>query len=190
MKSKETLRKTILAKRKFIDPQDIQDKSAQITKTLTRLPILKKAQTILAYVAKPEEADTTALIHWAQKKGKTIYTPITTPNTTLQWTRLPNPYTLKNGPFGIPIPTQLDIALPPPDAPIIIPCIAFAENGHRIGHGAGYYDRYLARHHGPKILIALEAQHTPNFHPDPHDIKMDTIVTESNTYDITNSISN
>ena len=188
MKSKETLRKTILAKRKFIDPQDIKHNSTRITKTLSRLPILKKAQTILTYLAKPQEADTTKLIHWAQNKGKTVYTPITASNATLHWTRLPNPYTLKNGPLGIPVPTQLDIADPPPDAPIIIPCVAFAENGHRIGHGAGYYDRFLAQHRGPKIAIALETQHVPDFPPDPHDIKMDAIITESNTYLITDAL--
>ena len=188
MKSKETLRKTILAKRKFIDPDEIAHKSQRILERLRQIKSIFNAPEILTYLAKPEEADTLGLIDWALEKDTTVYVPITTGLTDMQWSRLTNPYALKNGPFGIPIPTEITIVAPPKDAPVIIPCVAFAENGHRIGHGAGFYDRFLAQHQGPKIAIALEVQHVPDFPQEPHDIKMDAIVTESNTYTFTSVI--
>lgn len=188
MKSKETLRKTIQSKRKFIDPADIEDKSRLIFHKLTQLPPIQHAETLITYLAKPDEVNTLDLIEWAHNKGKSVFTPLITGNGTMEWTRLDQPYTLKNGPLGIPIPETVDIATPPSDAPVIIPCVAFAENGHRIGHGAGYYDRFLATHTGLKIAIALEVQLVPDFPTDPHDIPMDAIITESTTYNITDAV--
>jgi 5-formyltetrahydrofolate cyclo-ligase len=102
----------------------------------------------------------------------------------MEWTRVREGYTLKSGAFGIPVPEELEIDLPPGDALVIVPCVGFADNGHRIGHGAGYYDRFLAAHEGRKIGIAFEAQRVPDFEVEPHDVRMDVIVTEVASYRI------
>ena len=188
MKSKETLRKTIKSKRQFIEPDDAANKSRQIYKKLSRLNCLKKASTLLIYLSKPEEVDTRRLIEWSQKRGISVLVPVTSGHGQMAWSRLSRPFTLKNGPYGIPVPAILDMTPPPPEAPVIIPCIAFAENGHRIGHGAGFYDRFLAKHDGLKIALAFEVQLVPDFETDEHDIPMDVVVTESALYNITDAV--
>ena len=180
MKSKETLRKTILAKRQHIDPQDIAHRSTLICQKLREIPLLRDADTILTYLAKPEEASPADLITWAHDRGTTILVPITQADGLMDWTEYRKDDTLQPGPLGIPRPDTLRITEPPVDGPVIIPVVAFTENGHRIGHGAGYYDRFLATHQGPRIAIALDYQRIPPFQPDPHDIHMHLIVTESN----------
>ena len=179
MKSKETLRKTIFAKRQHIDLQDIAHRSTHICQKLQELPILQNANTILTYLPKPQEASPTQLITWAHQRGTQILVPITQANGIMNWTKYTKDDTLKPGPLGIPIPQTLRITQPPIDAPVIIPVVAFTENGHRIGHGAGYYDRFLKTHQGPKIAIALDYQRIPPFQPEPHDIPADIIVTPS-----------
>ena len=188
MKSKETLRRSIQSKRKYMDQEDVDAKSRHIAEKLQQLDCLQHADTILCYLAKTEEVGTADFIDWAQEQGKTIYIPITEGHGILRWSRLDKPYTLKNGPLGIPVPESLHIEEPPADAAVIIPCVAFSANGHRIGHGGGYYDQFLPDTRGPKIALAFEVQHVPEFHINDHDIKMDIIITESNRYRIANDI--
>jgi len=182
MKSKEILRRAIQSKRKYMDAGDVSVKSRYIADKLQQLSCIQEAHTILCYISKVDEVHTLDFINWAQSQSKTIYIPITEGHGNMQWSRLGNPYTLKNGPLGIPIPETLYIENPPPNVPIIVPCIAFSENGHRIGHGGGYYDRFLLNNTGPKIAIAFEVQHAPSFETNEFDVPMDCVLTESNRY--------
>ena len=189
MKSKETLRKTILIKRKFTDPETLLDKSFAITERAKQIPCLQETPCLLVYLGKPEEASTQALIAWAFKKRKQVLVPITGANGQLDWSELNEDDTLKKGPLGIPIPETLRPSTPPTDAPVIVPIVAFSENGHRIGHGVGYYDRFLASHKGFKIAIAFESQLVPPFKHESHDIPMDAILTESTQYILNDDVS-
>lgn len=74
---------------------------------------------------------------------------------------------------------------PKSDAPIVepkivlIPALAFDENGHRLGRGKGFYDRtFELRSDVMKIGVAFEMQMTGNLPFESHDVKMDFIVTE------------
>ncbi len=86
-------------------------------------------------------------------------------------------------------PGELGIPEPEPDADdaammdiIIIPGIAFSAEGHRIGYGKGYYDRYISQYSPdeipPIIAPAFEFQIVPGITPSAHDIPVDAIVTE------------
>lgn len=190
MKSKETLRKTIQSKRRFVDPEVVQDKSHILCQKVVQLPCLASAQTMLLYLAKPDEVSTAILIDWAFEQKKKLLIPITSGHGQLEWSELRPEDTLKNGPLGIPIPETLRPLTPPENAPVIVPCVAFSENGHRIGHGAGYYDRFLATRTGYKIAIAFELQHVPEFEIEAHDIPMDAIITESAQYILNDAVLN
>lgn len=63
---------------------------------------------------------------------------------------------------------------------IIIPGLAFDEQGRRLGRGKGFYDRFLARLFPQTLLIALarEAQIVPKVPTEPHDKSVDFVVTE------------
>ena len=67
---------------------------------------------------------------------------------------------------------------------ILVPLVAFDDNCNRLGYGGGYYDRYFASHpHAVKIGIAYELQRTDlSCVVEPHDIKLDYIVTEGGCY--------
>lgn len=79
---------------------------------------------------------------------------------------------------------------PAQDAPILdpgimlVPLAAFDRTGHRIGYGAGYYDRAIARlrskGHMPRLIgIAFDCQEVASVPAEPHDVALDALLTES-----------
>ncbi|MEB2845761.1 5-formyltetrahydrofolate cyclo-ligase [Rhizobiales bacterium RZME27] len=67
---------------------------------------------------------------------------------------------------------------------MLVPLAAFDRSGNRIGYGGGYYDRaiHLMRQKGgnPKLIgIAFDCQEVASVPVEPHDIRLDAILTES-----------
>jgi 5-formyltetrahydrofolate cyclo-ligase len=82
---------------------------------------------------------------------------------------------------------------PKPDAPevfpdiVIVPLLAFARSGHRIGYGAGYYDMTIAALRAKKSIlavgIALAAQEITSVPTTPRDARLDLVLTEREIID-------
>jgi 5-formyltetrahydrofolate cyclo-ligase len=93
--------------------------------------------------------------------------------------------TLQRGPLGIlePSPEAAEIV---PDI-LLVPLAAFDRSGHRIGYGAGYYDRTLAPLRATKKITALglgfAAQEIPVVVASAHDARLDLVLTEDEIID-------
>jgi 5-formyltetrahydrofolate cyclo-ligase len=82
---------------------------------------------------------------------------------------------------------------PQPDAPevfpdiVLVPLLAFARNGHRIGYGAGYYDMTLAALRAKKSVravgLAFAAQEIASLPTTPRDARLDLVLTEREVID-------
>ncbi len=80
-----------------------------------------------------------------------------------------------------------NIPVPPEDAGIVTPEIALAPlvgwdgEGYRLGYGGGYFDRTLAALSPRPFVIGVgfDAARLATIYPQPHDVPMDAIVTES-----------
>ncbi|MFQ5811109.1 MAG: 5-formyltetrahydrofolate cyclo-ligase, partial [Armatimonadota bacterium] len=92
---------------------------------------------------------------------------------------------LQPGPRGIPEP--MPERCEPADIAeidfVVAPGVAFDERGVRLGQGGGYYDRFLARlrrrpDHPPVAGAAFELQIVRRVPAEPHDARVDMIVTE------------
>jgi 5-formyltetrahydrofolate cyclo-ligase len=82
--------------------------------------------------------------------------------------------------FGVSVPVKDDLVTP---EVLVVPLLAFDDRGHRLGYGAGHYDRTLqglrARGQVMAIGFAYSAQRTDDPLPDePTDQPLDAIVTE------------
>ena len=64
----------------------------------------------------------------------------------------------------------------------IIPGLAFDQRGHRLGHGGGYYDRFLPLLQAIKVGIAFDCQLLPDLPVCPHDVSMNFVVTPSHFF--------
>ena len=67
----------------------------------------------------------------------------------------------------------------PVDAPVLVPGIVFDRQGHRIGYGGGYFDRFLAGRHGLSVGLAFAWQVVEEIPRDAHDVAVAMVVTEA-----------
>ncbi|MEO5615179.1 MAG: 5-formyltetrahydrofolate cyclo-ligase [Cypionkella sp.] len=112
-------------------------------------------------------------------KGATAALPlIFTPKAPLAFRAWTPQTQMERGFWNIPTP-----AMGPEITPHITlsPLVGWDNAGFRLGYGGGYFDRTLATLTPSPIAIGigLDAAHLPTIFPQPHDIPMDYILTES-----------
>jgi 5-formyltetrahydrofolate cyclo-ligase len=91
---------------------------------------------------------------------------------------------LRPGVLGIPEPLpSLPVALPESVDWALLPGIAFDQEGYRLGHGAGYYDRLLPELRLDAVCwaLCLDCQLVPRLPTEPHDMPLDGISSPGST---------
>lgn len=90
---------------------------------------------------------------------------------------------LKIGSYGILEPgEECDIILDPTEIQFaIIPCISCNRKGERLGHGGGYYDRYLEKmpEDCEKAILCRESLMCDEIPTEEHDERMDLVISEN-----------
>ena len=83
--------------------------------------------------------------------------------------------------FGVPAPPPIMPALAP-DL-VIAPVLGFDRAGHRLGQGAGHYDRTIANLRASKAVfvlgLAFSGQEVAELPAEAHDERLDAILTET-----------
>ncbi len=66
---------------------------------------------------------------------------------------------------------------------VVVPGLAFSADGHRLGQGGGWYDRFLARTRADctKVGVCFAGQVVPQVPIEPHDVPLDLVVTDTGT---------
>ena len=78
---------------------------------------------------------------------------------------------------GIPEPIADGPAADDPRALVLMPGLAFDRQGHRIGYGGGFYDKFLARGpEHPTIALCYDFQLLPELETEEFDIPVDTVL--------------
>ena len=86
---------------------------------------------------------------------------------------------LRTGSFGILEPAEEAPAAGKEFDLILIPGLAFDLRGGRLGRGKGFYDRFLAGARGIRVGVCFEDQIVGDVPAEPHDLRMDFLVTPS-----------
>jgi 5-formyltetrahydrofolate cyclo-ligase len=128
------------------------------------------------------EADIRPLMDRLRSRGARICVPVIIDRQTIVFRELTDAGALVPGSFGTLGPAE-DAALLEPDI-LLVPLSAFDGTGQRIGYGGGYYDRAIAllRQKGLArrlIGIAFDCQEVPSVPAEPHDVRLDAILTEN-----------
>ena len=128
------------------------------------------------------EADTRPLMARFQARGARLCVPAILDRQTIVFRELVRGAPLVGTGFGTSGPGP-DASVLDPEI-LLVPLSAFDRRGHRIGYGAGHYDRAidLLKQKGmhPKLIgIAFDCQEVAHVPAEPHDISLDAILTES-----------
>ena len=154
--------------------EEIKVKSQKIMAKLVNVKQFKKAKTVGTYIAKPYEVDTNfTLRHMLEEKEFSV--PVM--NGEIRFVELTSFDKLVRGNFNVFEPKKREFIHYTPKV-LIIPGIAFDKERNRLGHGKGFYDRFLKGKQTYKIAIAFDFQIVDKIPLKPHDIGMDLIITE------------
>ena len=171
---KESIRAAVLL---ALDIQDREHKAAtdkEMTDLVLAHPSYLAAQTVATYLPMDQEFDSYGLIEAAQAAGKRVLVPkVVGPG---QMIFLPyEADNLVESYFGVLEPSAGQ-AVDKADIDLIhVPGVAFNGRGYRIGHGGGYYDRYLADYPGATISTIYDFQRK-EFSEESHDIPVQEVI--------------
>jgi len=183
--SKNILRAAALAKRDALSGE--QRMAAAQAIALRGLPIEIMPGTVVAgYSPIRSEIDPAPLMQELATRGMRLALPVIAARDSPLGFRLwAADDKLLRGPLGIlePSPDAAEIV---PDI-VLVPLAAFDRSGHRIGYGAGHYDRTLARLRDSQKIIAIgvafAVQEIETIPALPHDVALDYVLTETQLFD-------
>ena len=180
---KRTIRRETLQKRDSLAKDLKAEKDISILQRIIMLPEFSDAKTILFYASFRSEADTMDMIKLSLHLGKLAVLPrVCKKEHILKLYEIKNMDELARGYMWILEPSVDEARLRKlPDIDlVIIPGAAYDTQGNRLGYGAAYYDKLLAgmERKIPVIAPAYEEQIAEKIPAEPHDIKIDMIVTD------------
>ncbi len=179
--TKPDLKRSLHTERIQMSERVVREKSLRIYRQLIDMPAYQLARRIACYVSIKNEVDTRIVIQKAIGSGKQVGVPVTREDGDMDFQAILGLSELRPVHYGLrePVPDSQKVLLPHTIDVILIPGIAFDRFGHRIGSGGGYYDRFLARTEAVRIGLSYSFQIIDRVPAEPHDVKMDLIITEN-----------
>ena len=154
---------------------------------MARLDAYRRAAVVHTYVgALDGEVETRDLIARALRGGKRVLCPRAERGPRrLEHYEIRSLDELEQTALGLwePNPSRATPADPADADLVLVPGIAFDRRGHRIGYGAGYYDRFLATCGATTVGLAYSFQVREALPHERHDVPVNVIVTEVETID-------
>lgn len=179
---KARLRQQIRAELQKLSPEQRVKASAAVGHQLQNQRIWVEARSILFYAPLGDEIDIWSLAQAALDHGKLAALPqFDRDGGTYRASQVSNLHRdVAIGRFGIlePKPDCPELSLNQLDL-ILVPGVGFDQHGRRLGRGKGDYDRLLAGVRGTKCGLAFDCQWVTEIPAEPHDVKLDCIMTPS-----------
>ena len=182
---RQALRQTCRDIRKKLSPAYQRNASNQICAHVRKLDSYRYAKRIALYQSINGEIDLGNLWRSAPLQGKYCYFPVLNDDDTLSFLPATPATTFHKNRFGIEEPdVERELALAPAELDLMfIPLVAFDKKGTRLGMGAGYYDRTLAKSRAPLLVgVAYEFQRQSFIEAQAWDIPLDVVITERASY--------
>ena len=144
------------------------------------LPQVREAASVLLFYGVDIEPDTAPLLEPLVSMGKVVALPRCLPDGKLEARRYPGPSHLSTGPYGIPEPDNTSpIIVRDSFDVILVPNLCCDRQCYRLGHGGGYYDRYLSGYAGLTIALCRDKLLQSQLPHESHDVPVGLVVTES-----------
>jgi 5-formyltetrahydrofolate cyclo-ligase len=181
---KELIRKKLLEKRRSMVFETVYELSLRAQQRLIGASIFIEARKVCLYCSFQNEVLTDEVFEKARALGKEVFYPrvvASGPKRRLGFFRVHGLEELTPGAYEIPEPHPgAELASPDGFDLIVVPGVAFDEQGGRLGFGKGYYDMALEGATGRIVALAYEFQvlKKEEIPVEPHDVTVSAIVTD------------
>ncbi len=171
-----------------MSPEARRHQSLQACRNLASLPQFQDASTVMMYLSLRYELDTAEAIEQAWALGKAVVVPrISWEQKTMAPVRIESfqdEFSVSVSGLRNPV-SQAVVPLENIDL-VVVPGLAFDMQGNRLGHGGGYYDRFLClpESKARRCGFAFDQQVVPCIPRENHDQVMDFVVTDTQTVSV------
>ena len=173
---KTELRRQIRTKKRAMTEEEIQQKSAALGELFAASQAYRSAATIYGYLPYNQEVRTVPMLEQALRDGKRVAVPKVY-GEQMRFIYITDFSQVEKGYAGIPEPVADEPVADDPTALVLMPGLAFDAEGHRIGYGGGFYDRFLEQEPAhPTLALCYDFQMPPKVETEDHDIPVDVVL--------------
>ena len=182
--TKNELRSKAIKNRGALDEKYRQDAEQKAIWHLISTKEFSRADKILLYYPVKSEADPLPLIEIAFELGKKVAFPkCNKDDLTMRFFEISSRNDLSLGAYNIPEPKEdLDKLVCDERTLCVVPALLYSRDGHRLGWGKGYYDRFLADFGGASVGFTYDGFVVDELPYGEHDRRLDMIITEKGVY--------
>lgn len=174
--NKKVLRSIIRDKKRAMTEDQIVFLSRQLEKQFFAHPLYQSAKTIYGYLPYNQEVRTIPMLEKALKDGKKVAVPKVFGDE-MKFIYLNDLTRIEKGYCGIPEPIADGPFAEDPTALVLMPGLAFDEQGHRIGYGGGFYDKFLAAEPDhPTLALCYAFQMIDHLETEDFDVPVDCVL--------------
>ncbi len=173
---KKELRRQIREQKRMMTEQQIVSASEKLGELFAQCSAYQQAKTIYGYLPYNQEVRTVPMLERAMAEGKRVAVPKCYGDE-MRFIYLDDLSAVEKGYAGIPEPVADGPVADDPTALVLMPGLAFTENGDRMGYGGGFYDKFLAQEPGhPTVALCYGFQMVRQLPTDDYDIPVDTVL--------------
>ena len=174
--NKQELRRAIRERKRAMTEEEIVERSNALAEKFYHTPAYQAASTIYGYLPYNQEVRTVPMLQRALDEGKRVAVPKVY-GEEMRFIYLEDLTQVSKGYAGIPEPIADAPVAEDQRALVLMPGLAFDPQGHRIGYGGGFYDRFLAQEpHHPTLALCYEFQMQAHLDTEEFDIPVDTVL--------------
>ena len=174
--NKQELRRTIRERKRAMTEEEIVERSNALAEKFYNSPAYQAASTIYGYLPYNQEVRTVPMLQRALDDGKRVAVPKVYGDE-MRFIYLEDLTQVAKGYAGIPEPIADAPVAEDKQALVLMPGLAFDPQGHRIGYGGGFYDKFLAKEpYHPTLALCYEFQMQAHLDTEEFDIPVDTVL--------------
>lgn len=173
---KNELRNMIRTRKRAMTASEIREKSRMLAEKLFQTEHYRRAKTVYGYLSYNQEVRTLPILERALRDGKRIAVPKVC-GQELRFVYMEDLSAVEKGYSGIPEPVADEPVADDRKALVLLPGLVFDPQGHRIGYGGGFYDRFLAKEpEHPTVALCYDFQLVPVLETEEFDIPADLVL--------------
>ncbi len=173
---KQALRRHIREQKRAMTEEQIVAASERLGQLFSQSELYKQAKTIYGYLPYNQEVRTVPMLQQAMRDGKKVAVPKVY-GEEMKFIYMEDLSKVAKGFAGIPEPIADAPVADDGTALVLMPGLAFDQEGHRIGYGGGFYDKFLAAEPDhPTLALCYAFQIQPHLDTEEFDIPVDCVL--------------